>query len=433
MRQCVVLAGGLGTRMTQEGHYLPKVLTMVHGKQLLEHIFDELEREDFTEVLLCLGHESSLVIDALSTIKTKIKVKYFVEEERLGTLGALIQARGLLSDTFTLIMGDCFIINSNLGSIHFQFERMELEALLLCKYTNHPADSDLVEISETGDIITISSPPHSDRKLEIGLAGVYFMNKSLIPLERVSYSQDLTRHLFVDQLANGKRIKAVFHQGIIRDIGTPSRLDAFVKFYESASFKYLVEERFLLLDRDGTLNESSGHISKHSAIFPSESGQKIAMTIKQRSLNFVVLTNQPVIARGEATESKVRSITSKLLKDLELDLEQNRIYICPHYPESGFVGEIVELKVVCQCRKPNPGLLIQAANEIAFRLTHAIMIGDSVTDIQAAIKVGAFAIHLHLNCSPGGVVMQCFDSPRVMCVLGSEVDVTLENELGSLV
>ena len=433
MRQCVVLAGGLGTRMTQEGHYLPKVLTMVHGKQLLEHIFDELEREDFTEVLLCLGHESSLVIDALSTIKTKIKVKYFVEEERLGTLGALIQARGLLSDTFTLIMGDCFIINSNLGSLHFQFERMELEALLLCKYTNHPADSDLVEISETSDIITISSPPHSDKKLEIGLAGVYLMNKSLIPIKRVSNSQDLTRHLFVDQLANGKRIKAVFHQGIIRDIGTPSRLDAFVKFYESTSFKYLVEERFLLLDRDGTLNESNGHISKHSAIFPSESGQKIAMTIKQSSLNFVVLTNQPVIARGEATESKVRSITSKLLKDLELDLEQNRIYICPHYPEPGFVGEIVELKVVCQCRKPNPGLLIQAANEIAFRLTHAIMIGDSVTDIQAAIKVGAFAIHLHLNCSPGGVVMQCFDSPRVMCVLGSKVDVTLKNELGSLV
>jgi D-glycero-D-manno-heptose 1,7-bisphosphate phosphatase len=103
----------------------------------------------------------------------------------------------------------------------------------------------------------------------------------------------------------------------------------------------------------------------------------------------IVITNQPVIARGEATEQELDAIHAKL----EMELGKKGAYIdglfyCHHHPDSGFAGERAELKIKCGCRKPAPGLILEAANKYNIDLVESWMIGDSITDMECGKNAG---------------------------------------------
>ena len=100
----------------------------------------------------------------------------------------------------------------------------------------------------------------------------------------------------------------------------------------------------------------------------------------------IVVTNQPVIARGEVTFDKLQEIHNKMETLLGLEgAYLDGIYFCPHHPHKGYEGEIAELKIDCECRKPKPGLLLQAAKDFNIDLSQSFMIGDSENDILAGI------------------------------------------------
>ena len=114
----------------------------------------------------------------------------------------------------------------------------------------------------------------------------------------------------------------------------------------------------------------------------------------------IVITNQPVIARGECTWEELRTIHDKM--ETELGKEGafvDAIYICPHHPDKGFEGERIEYKKRCNCRKPAPGLLLQAARDFNIDLSQSIIIGDSERDrdagMNAKCKVGYVIIRNH--------------------------------------
>lgn len=422
MRQCVVLAGGLGTRMNSGGYLSPKILLKVDEKYLVEHLLIELEKEHFTDVLFCLGHEAELVISEIKKIPTTLNVDYFVESRRLGTLGALKQAEGRLADYFTIVMGDCFLAQTNLGEIHSLAERLEIDAILLCKFTDHPEDSDLVKTDDWLKVLEIAKPPHNQEfsALGMGLAGVTVLRKSAIDFQVEDTAQDLTRDLLSKLVDNGDRVQAIFHQGIIRDLGTPIRLKSFTSYSKSISRDDLDCSEVILLDRDGTLNRLNGHISKFIDLEILESGQNLVNAINRENLDAFVITNQPIIARGGATLSHVTEITLQLILKMGLLRKSEDIFVCPHYPESGFEDEIFELKIKCDCRKPKPGLILQAAHLNKFRCTKAIFFGDSITDMQAAISVGSRAVHLHGEEESSPCTIDSLFRELVICVSNSD-------------
>ena len=103
----------------------------------------------------------------------------------------------------------------------------------------------------------------------------------------------------------------------------------------------------------------------------------------------IVVTNQPVIARGEVTWDELHEIHRKMETLLGKDGAYiDGIYICPHHPDKGFEGERPEYKFDCECRKPKPGLLFQAANDFNIDLNQSIMIGDSERDVEAGKNAG---------------------------------------------
>ena len=111
--------------------------------------------------------------------------------------------------------------------------------------------------------------------------------------------------------------------------------------------------------------------------------------INQSGYLAIVVTNQPVIARGEVTWDELHEIHRKMETLLGKDGAYiDGLYICPHHPDKGFEGERPEYKIDCDCRKPKPGLLLQAAQDYNIDLTQSYMIGDSERDVEAGINAG---------------------------------------------
>ncbi|MBO5470267.1 MAG: HAD-IIIA family hydrolase [Lachnospiraceae bacterium] len=107
----------------------------------------------------------------------------------------------------------------------------------------------------------------------------------------------------------------------------------------------------------------------------------------------IVVTNQPVIARGEVTVDELDEIHKKLETQLGLEGAYiDALYYCPHHPHKGYEGEVPELKIDCDCRKPKPGMLLQAAKNFNIDLKQSYMIGDGESDVKAGIVAGCKAI-----------------------------------------
>ena len=109
----------------------------------------------------------------------------------------------------------------------------------------------------------------------------------------------------------------------------------------------------------------------------------------------IIVTNQPLIARGEVTVPELREIHNKLETLLGQEgAYVDGIYYCPHHPHKGYEGEVPELKIDCLCRKPKPGLLYQAAKDFHIDLAASYMVGDGDNDVQCGINAGCTPVLL---------------------------------------
>jgi D-glycero-D-manno-heptose 1,7-bisphosphate phosphatase len=144
----------------------------------------------------------------------------------------------------------------------------------------------------------------------------------------------------------------------------------------------------VFLDRDGVINEEDGIVRSPGELrlLPG-SGEAIAR-LNQASLPVIVITNQPVVARGWCTEAELDGI-HRHLRDLlrPFGASLDAIYYCPHHENANLPAYRLE----CACRKPRPGLLKLAAEDFALDLSRCVMIGDRTVDLQAARAAGAKA------------------------------------------
>ena len=103
----------------------------------------------------------------------------------------------------------------------------------------------------------------------------------------------------------------------------------------------------------------------------------------------IVITNQPVIARGEVTLPQLQEIHAKLETLLGREGAYiDGLYFCPHHPDKGFEGERPEYKTLCECRKPNPGMILQAARDFNIDIAESFMVGDRDKDVECGKAAG---------------------------------------------
>lgn len=139
------------------------------------------------------------------------------------------------------------------------------------------------------------------------------------------------------------------------------------------------------LDRDGVINIDKGYVSSWSD-FEFVPGAVEAMKMLRNSgYVLVVVTNQSGIARGVFDEDTYHRLTARYLEELrQYGVVVERVYHCPHHP----LGVVKHLAIECQCRKPAPGMLWRAAEELGLSLENSILVGDKADDIRAAQAAG---------------------------------------------
>jgi D,D-heptose 1,7-bisphosphate phosphatase len=395
LNHLVIIAGGRGVRLASVIGDLPKVLVPVGGKPVLQHQLELAAAAGIDEVTILAGHRAEKIRDFVGDgSRFGLRVRILTENKPLGNAGALLQSLDLLPEHFFVVYGD-LMLAVDLRRIAKLHMNREADLTILVHPNDHPQDSDLVETDANDWVTAIHACPHPpDRCFENLVNGALHVVRrgALRPWSASAEKQDFTKNIMAGLVANGGRVLAYRSSEYLKDIGTPSRLQSAEADWQAGRISLQNSGRgqpAVCFDRDGTLCVEKGHLRtpEELELLPGV-GSTLRM-LRQAGFRLVVLTNQPVIARGEATEREVAAIHRKL--EWELGKEGaylDAIYVCPHHPARGFPGERVELKTHCECRKPGTKLFEQACRDLGIDAAYSWMIGDQSRDIEMARRAG---------------------------------------------
>lgn len=145
-------------------------------------------------------------------------------------------------------------------------------------------------------------------------------------------------------------------------------------------------KRAVFFDRDGTLNQEIGYVSDPERIRLLPHAPEAVQAVREAGWLTIIVTNQGGVGRGLMTETQVQAVNRRVVELLgQHGVVMDGVYYCPHHPE----GQIAEYRLVCECRKPSPGMLRQAAADHGIALVHSVVVGDKISDVQLAQAVGA--------------------------------------------
>ena len=391
----VITAGGLGLRLSSVIGGLPKVLVPVGGKPVLEHQLELAAANGIDDVTIFAGHRSEKIHEFVGDgSRFGLKVRILTENEPLGNAGAILQSLHLLPEHFLVAYGDLMLAVDLRRIARLHLER-EADLTILVHPNDHPQDSDLVETDAEDWVTAIHACPHPPGRVFDNLVNgaLYVVRReALRPWSAFAGKQDFTRNIMAGLLANGGRVLAYRSSEYLKDIGTPSRLQAAEADWRAGRIALQdsgKSQPAIFLDRDGTLCVEKGHLRtpEDLEIFPGIGSTLRAL--RHAGFRLVVLTNQPVIARGEATEQDVAAVHRRLAWEIGKEgAYLDAIYLCPHHPDRGFPGERVELKTNCECRKPGTKMVEQACTDLGIDAANSWMIGDRSGDIEMARRAG---------------------------------------------
>lgn len=389
----VIMAGGRGTRISELFPDIPKPLIPIDGVPVLEREILSLKEQGFDDIILTVGYMAEKIMHYFGNgRRLGVHIDYFVEKQPLGNAGALFQIKDQLTEDFLLLNGDAvFDIDFN----RFVDYHKEHDCLvtLFTHPNNHPYDSGLI-ISDENNIVQKWLTKEDERpqyyKNRVN-AGLHVISPKLLETEINTPKIDLDRQLLKPLSGTGKMI-CYDSPEYVKDMGTPERYYAVSEDYKAGRItaKNLKnKQKAIFLDRDGTINEYVGFLTNIDEFKLLDGVTDAIKKINASGFLAIVVTNQPVIARGEVTYEQLDEIHHKMETLLgQAGAYLDAIYYCPHHPHSGYAGEVKSLKIECECRKPKPGMLMKAAKDYNIDLEHSWMIGDSKNDILAGKNAG---------------------------------------------
>lgn len=389
----VIMAGGKGTRISQLFPDIPKPLIPIDGIPVLEREIVSLRDQGFKDIILTVGYMADKIIDYFGDgSKLNTHIEYFIEKKPLGNAGALFQLKDQLTEDFLLLNADAmFDIDFN-RFVDFH-KKHEGFVTLFTHPNGHPYDSGLIISNEKNQVLEWLSkeddrPTYYKNRVN---AGLHVLSPKVLDQEIFTPKIDLDRQVLKPLCGTGK-MYCYDSPEYVKDMGTPDRYESVNKDFKKGIVKarnLKNKQKAIFLDRDGTINKYVGFLRN---IEDFELLPGAIEAIKKINLNgylAIVVTNQPVIARGEVSFEELHLIHNKMETELgKHGAYLDGIYFCPHHPHKGYEGEIPELKIDCECRKPKPGMLMQASEDFNIDLKESWMIGDSENDILSGRNAG---------------------------------------------
>ena len=395
----VILAGGMGKRMGRVAEAVPKPMMPAAGKPILEHLILMAHREGFREFILLVGHMGDVIEDYFGDGRSLgVEIRYHRESSPLGTSGAVKAVADRLDDDFLVLYGDT-VADLDLHELVSHHRRSPRMATIVVHPNDHPADSDLVDIDETGRIAAFHKKPHPEGAYcrNLASAALYVFSPRILPHLPTGKALDLGGDILPELILKGKDIYAYVTTEYIKDAGTPSRLSEVEEDILSGrvrGWNRRNRRKAVFLDRDGVLNvQRDRHVCTPGELELLPGVPAALRRINRSGYIAVLVTNQPAVAQGTLSPEGLDRIHRKL--DTVLGAEGaylDRIYFCPHHPDGGFPGERPEHKIPCACRKPATGLIEKATSDLNIDLSGSYLIGDRTVDIQTGINAGCRTI-----------------------------------------
>jgi histidinol-phosphate phosphatase family protein len=399
VNQIAILAGGKGTRLEAALGGLPKAMAPIAGKPVLEYQIALARAYGFDDIVVFAHHKADVIRDYFGDgARWGVRISYMIETEPLGTAGSLLSGLDRLADRFMVFYGDT-LLNLDLGAMAKAHLAHGADATLFVHPNDHPHDSDLVEIDGQGWVTAFHPYPHPAGSFHRNLvnAALYaFEKKCLASWASPGRKLDFGKEVLPGLLREGARIYGYRGRGYIKDMGTPERWARVAHDLDSG----MVAKKgsasacgAVFLDRDGTVNVEVDRVTHPDEFILIPGAAAAVKELNRAAVPVIVITNQPVVARGECSEEELRRIHDKMETLLGAEgAYVNDIYYCPHHPDKGFAGERAELKIDCACRKPATGMIERGVAEWNINLAESWFIGDTTTDIRTARNAGVRSI-----------------------------------------
>ena len=397
----VIMAGGRGTRISSVASDIPKPMIKIEGIPVLEREIDCLRDQGFDDIILTVSHLGSIIMDyfgdgsGVSPATGKpfgVHIQYFFEKEPLGNAGALFEIKDQLTEDFLLLNADSmFDVDFNR---FLAFHKKHGGLVTLFTHPNsHPYDSGLIIADKDKAVqkwLTKEDVRPQWYKNRVN-AGLHVINPAILDTAINTPKVDLDRQLLKPLAGTGKMF-CYDSPEYVKDMGTPDRYYAVCEDCKAGKIQaknLRNKQKAVFLDRDGTINKYVGFLRDIDQFELMDGAAEAIRKINSSGYLAIVITNQPVIARGEVTFEQLEEIHNKMETLLGKEgAYLDGIYFCPHHPDKGFAGEIPELKIDCDCRKPKPGMILQAAKDFNIDLTSSWMIGDGKNDIGCGKNAG---------------------------------------------
>ena len=367
----VIMAGGKGTRIASIANDIPKPMIRIGGKPILEHQIENLKACGITDITLVIGHLGDAVKNYFQDGSAfGVNISYFTEDHPLGTAGALFKMPEL-TDDFLLMCGDVIISVDFNRFIQFHREH-KAWASLMAHPNGHPYDSSLL-VTETLQHQEEGGLPVETHRVTKWLnkederlfyrnrvnAGIEIISPELLRETMRNFTPrhpehpdkiDLDRDVLKPNIPSGK-IFAYDTPEYIKDMGTPDRYYEVEGDFQSGKVtarNLCNRQKAIFLDRDGTINVYKGFLTKSEDFELIKGVAEAIRSINRSGYLAIVVSNQPVIARGECDFEELQAIHNKM----ETLLGQegafvDAIYYCPHHPDKGFEGERPDYKYDC--------------------------------------------------------------------------------------
>ena len=395
--KAVIMAGGKGTRIASiTNDEIPKPMLTVGGVPILEHQIRCLKENGFFDVVMVIGHLGAIIKDYFGDgSRFDVNIKYIEESDNnpLGTAGSLYYLKNEIHDDFVLVFGDVFFDVDLKRMINYHKEHEAL-VTLLTHPNSHPYDSDLIIVGD-GDKVVGFDSKEKDRNgrdyQNIVNSGIYVLAPEVLDSVNEPEKRSLEKDVILKYIDKGL-VFSYHSTEYVKDMGTPERYSAVNKDFERRiprARNLENKQKCIFLDRDGTINKYCGLLKDKKDLQLMDGVADAIRMINDSEYLCIVVTNQPIVARGELSVEGLRDVHNHLETMLgKKGAYIDGLYYCPHHPDRGYEGEVTELKINCECRKPRIGMVKKAEEKYNIDLTASYMVGDSWRDIEMGKNAG---------------------------------------------
>lgn len=391
----VIQAGGKGTRMEEITRgKIPKPMIPLNGRPMLEWQIENIKKYGIREFVIIIGYLGEKVKEYFGDgSRLGVQIQYIEEQEPLGSAGALYFLKSILRvPRFLLVFGDV-MFDLDLNRMMDFHEGHGGKVTLLAHPNSHPYDSDLLVMDDNERVTGIlpKGKKRGDWYENCVNAGIYILSSEVLESMEEAKRQDLEKDMLKPLIDQGE-VFGYRTPEYVKDAGTPAR------FYKASreqqehvwARKNLERKQAcVFLDRDGTVNRYKGLIASEEQLELEDEAAEGVKRLNEAGFLVILVTNQPVVARGMCGIEDVQRIHRKLQVLLgEQGAYLDDIAFCPHHPDKGYPEENPAYKIICKCRKPATGMIEKMTEKYHIDLSRSYIAGDSSVDIQTGKNAG---------------------------------------------